>query len=961
MSDIDSPQNAAARGDGDRAVNEWGEWYLAPSPECLTCLANLPGVVIYQRLVTPDQKIEYTYISEGARDLFGASPDEILHNPDALLGTHSAEYKAKFRERLLSASKTLSTWDVEASIVSKDGQKKYTHAIARPERRSDGSVLWTGIILDETRTREAMLEGLSQGFVLYDAEDRLVLRNSYYLDLFPGVRDVAVAGASYEDIARAELTGGDPSKASDVADELAVRMERHRDRCMSEYQIEDRWVLINENRTRDGGSVVVYTDITDLKLRSALGALCDLPGVVVYQRLVTPDEHIRYTYISESCRELFGVSASEILTNPNALFGTHSAEYSAKFRDRLLAASKSLSVWDVEASIVTRDGVKKYTHAIARPEKLRDGSVLWTGIILDETRTREAVLEGLSQGLVLYDGDDRLVLRNSYFLELFPELKDVAVSGARYKDVVCAELISGASGGDLHQLEAELQLRLERHDAARSVFECQLTGDRWLLVSENRTRDKGTIILYTDISEMKRREREIQFLADHDTLTGLHNRASFQRRAEAAISAVAGSDQVAAVLFLDLDYFKNVNDSLGHIAGDEFLKCISMRLRESFSHADTVARFGGDEFGIVITDAKSPHNVALIASRLLGKIREPVDFHGQQIVSGASIGIALSSTDGASKDELMKNADLALYRAKADGRSTFRFFEKHMDAAAQDRRALEIDLRQAVDKDQLELHYQPQIDLFTECVIGFEALVRWRHPQRGLIPPADFIPIAEETGVIGRIGEWVLHRACHDALKWPDSITVAVNLSLTQFRNRNIVQYVSEVLAETGLPPDRLELEITESVLLNDKDDDNLRILRELKELGIRISMDDFGTGYSCLGTLRSFPFDKIKVDRSFVSDLEKNPDSAAIIHAVLGLGHSLGMATCAEGVETTDQLSFLRDEGCSEVQGYLYSRPRPINEITQMLESGKLRTSEQAPSISPDVEPADRAAATQE
>jgi diguanylate cyclase (GGDEF)-like protein len=912
-------------------------------------------------VVTPQGDIYYTYISDGCRNLFGVSPQEIISNPDALLDCHSAEYKAKFKERLIAASQSLTTWDVEASIINKDGEKKYTHAIARPERLFDGSVMWTGIILDETRTREAMIDGMSQGFMLYGVDDRLVLHNSYFLDLHPSLKDIAVPGATYENIVRAEIAAGfSNSTPTEQAEEITARLERHREpNSIVEYQIGNgRWVLIKENRTRDGGTVVVYTDITDLKLRDALGALCTLPGVVVYQRIVTPDEQIRYTYISESCQELFGVSAKEILSNPNALTERHSPEYSAKFKERLLAASKSLTNWDVEASIIDKNGHKKYTHAIARPEKLRDGSVLWTGVILDETRTREAVVDGLSQGLVLYDADDRLVLRNGYFLNLYPELKNIAVPGAKYEDITQAEwanaLKHSQNSGDSDHIH---QARLAQHRQPHSMFEQQIRDDRWLLINENRTNDGGSIVLYTDITELKRREREIQFLAEHDALTGLHNRASFQRRAETAIAVAKSRGTLAAVFLLDLDFFKDVNDTLGHMAGDELLKCISKRLLDCFRDIGSVARFGGDEFGVVVTDAKSPEAVATIASALLESVRQSVDYNGQHIFPGGSIGIALSPTDGETTEQLMKNADLALYRAKAEGRNSFCFFKEQMDVAAQTRRAMEIDLRQAVSKNELEVHYQPQIDVLTEEVIGFEALVRWRRPQHGLVPPLEFIPLAEEIGVIGKIGEWVLRRACEDALSWPDSVTVAVNLSLCQFKNGKIVELVASVLEETRLPPNRLELEITESVLLDDKND-HLVILRDLKALGLRISMDDFGTGYSCLGTLRSFPFDKIKVDRSFVKELEENPDAAAIVHAVIGLANSLGMASCAEGVETNQQRSFLRNEGCSEIQGYLYSSPKPIAELARMIETGHLRIGAQAVSsgLSPALQPEDSA-----
>jgi hypothetical protein len=298
-----------------------------------------------------------------------------------------------------------------------------------------------------------------------------------------------------------------------------------------------------------------------------LTSLANLPGVVIYQRVVTPDEEIRYSYISQGCQELFGVSQEDILTDPEALFGRHSDEYKAKFRERLVTASKALTTWDVEASLVSADGRKKYTHAIARPERQQDDSVVWTGIILDETRTREAVIEGLSQGFVLYDSDDQLMLRNSHFLDLFPELKAIAVPGARYEDVLRGEIATGASFSGQNS-ETAFRMRVERHQEPRSMFECKLADGRWLLVNEQRTRDGGTVVLYTDVTELKKREREIRFLADHDTLTGLHNRSAFQQRAEEAIANAKKRGTIAVVMCLDLDHFKNVNDTLGHVAGD---------------------------------------------------------------------------------------------------------------------------------------------------------------------------------------------------------------------------------------------------------------------------------------------------------------------------------------------------------------------------------------------------------
>jgi diguanylate cyclase (GGDEF)-like protein len=665
-------------------------------------------------------------------------------------------------------------------------------------------------------------------------------------------------------------------------------------------------------------------------------ALAKLPGVVIYQRLVTPDGDVRYTYISEGARELFGVSAAEILSDPKALFSCHSADYSAKFKERLLAASKTLTSWDVEASIVTRDGRKKYTHAIAQPTRKADGSVLWTGIILDETRTRTAFFENLSQGFLLYDAEDRLILRNNHFLEMLPSLRDIAVPGAHYNDVTRAEVAGdcAASLEDPELFDSELYAlyrpRLEKHSDAHSMFERELDGDLWLLVNEHRT-EEGTAVLYTDISELKRREREIRHLAYHDVLTSLPNRMRFHERIEEALTRARERGTTAAIMCLDLDNFKYVNDTLGHSAGDDLLKCVSARLKACLRDTDTIARLGGDEFGIVIADLHEAEYATSLAWRLSDAVNQPIDLNGQRVNISVSIGIATSAKGDTTSDRLLKDADLALYRAKADGRATFRFFEAEMDARAQERRMLEMDLRHAVTKEQLELHYQAQVDIFSSEIMGFEALVRWNRPGKGMVSPADFIPLAEETGIIMGLGEWVLRRACRDAVGWPSPVRVAVNVSPAQFKDRKLAQVVAQILQETGLPASRLELEITESLLLKDVDE-NLNILQELKNLGVRISMDDFGTGYSSLMNLRSFPFDKIKIDQSFVGDIERRPDAAAIVRAVVALGNSLGMVTCAEGVETGEQLSYLRSEGCVEMQGFYYSKPKPLADIIAMM-----------------------------
>src|SRR3981081_3738802 len=517
-------------------------------------------------------------------------------------------------------------------------------------------------------------------------------------------------------------------------------------------------------------------------------ALAKLPGVVNYQRLVTPDGQIRYTYISEGARELFGVSAEEIISDPKALFSCHSADYSAKFKERLLAASKSLTSWDVEASIVSRDGRKKYTHAIAQPERQADGSVLWTGVILDETRSRTAFFENLSQGFLLYDAEDRLMLRNNHFLEMLPSLRNVAVAGARYRDITRAE-IAGDRAASLEnpelcdsELYEQYRQRLEKHSEPHSVFERELGSDRWILVNEHRTAE-GTAVLYTDISELKRREREIRHLAYHDVLTNLPNRMLFQERIEEALSRARERNTTAALMCLDLDNFKYVNDTLGHSAGDDLLKCVSTRLRSCLRDSDTIARLGGDEFGIVITDLQDAEYATALARRLSDAVNQPIDLNGQRVNMSVSIGIATATNGDTTSDRLLKDADLALYRAKADGRATFRFFEAEMDARAQERRMLEMDLRHAVAKDQLELHYQAQVDIFSSEITGFEALVRWNRPGQGMVSPAHFIPLAEETGIIMSLGEWVLRKACKDAVGWPSPVRVAGNGSAGPFKD----------------------------------------------------------------------------------------------------------------------------------------------------------------------------------
>jgi diguanylate cyclase (GGDEF)-like protein/PAS domain S-box-containing protein len=441
----------------------------------------------------------------------------------------------------------------------------------------------------------------------------------------------------------------------------------------------------------------------------------------------------------------------------------------------------------------------------------------------------------------------------------------------------------------------------------------------------------AVLVAVVDVTERKQAEARIAYLAQHDALTSLPNRVLFHDRLKEALDHVRRTGRPLAVHCIDLDHFKSVNDTLGHPIGDQLLREVAGRLKQHLTESCLVARLGGDEFAVIQPDILHPNEASDLAARLISALSAHYEIHGNEVIVGASVGIALAPGDGDDSDALLRNADMALYRAKAEGRGAAHFFEPEMDRRIQARRVLELDLRKAFTNGEFQLYYQPLMNLQQDRICGFEALLRWQHPTRGMVPPGEFISLAEEIGLIGPLGEWVLRQACAEAARWPDDLRIAVNLSPAQFRNRSVVQAVLTALAYSRLKPQRLELEITESVLLADTEI-NLAILHKLREIGVRISMDDFGTGYSSLSYLRSFPFDKIKIDRSFVNDIADRPDCMAIIHAVVGLGTSLGISTTAEGVETQEQLDRLRAEGCTEAQGFLFSPPRPVSEIAGLI-----------------------------
>src|SRR4051794_31729372 len=469
-------------------------------------------------------------------------------------------------------------------------------------------------------------------------------------------------------------------------------------------------------------------------------------------------------------------------------------------------------------------------------------------------------------------------------------------------------------------------------------WQTQAMGQRYITsrrigIPDQAGQTRYIINVVDDVTDRRRADEKIARLAHYDALTDLPNRVLFQERIEHELRRTSRGEQFA-LLYIDVDEFKGINDSLGHHVGDELLKAVAGRIKDCIRESDHVARLGGDEFAVIQTDVGSLDDVVDFVTRIHEAIRKPYECLGHQLSTDASIGVALAPQDGTDLDQLIKNADLAMYGAKGDGRRTYRFFEPAMDACAKARLALEQDLRHALVDGGFEIHYQPLVDLRSDGVTGCEALLRWRHPERGMISPADFIPVAEDTGLIVELGEWVLRTACTEATNWPDHVRLAVNVSPVQLKEPTLSLKIASALAASGLPANRLELEITEAVLIRD-DDTALAILHEMRALGVRIALDDFGTGYSSLSYLKRFPFDKIKIDRCFIADMTEADGSSAIIQAVVNIAASRNMTTVAEGVETQLQKELLRALGCTQMQGFLFSSAKPGADVRKLLGTG--------------------------
>lgn len=602
-------------------------------------------------------------------------------------------------------------------------------------------------------------------------------------------------------------------------------------------------------------------------------------------------------------------------------------------------------------------------HAIRKPyidqakpstyeETLSDGRIIsishrplalggWVSIYEDITEQRraeqdlkeqhrrfDAALANMSQGLLMYDADGKMIVRNRRFLELYNVTEADFPLGTTHRDALERLLELGI------YTKIDVDSEVAKTEACLKAAKMQsayrhLTDGRTVLVTRRPMSGGGWVVTFDDVTERRRIEERMTYLAHHDALTGLPNRSMFRERLDLVLEDVAAAP--LAIFSLDLDRFKAVNDTLGHPAGDWLLKSVAERLRRCLrNETDIVARFGGDEFVVMQFNFKSIANAEKLAKRIIESIAKPFRDKSLDMHVGISLGIAVFPDDGTDADTLLKNADTALYRAKSEGRNLYRFFEPAMDAIVQARRALEVDLEAAVPRQEFDLDFQPIMNIASGEIVGAEALMRWHSPARGTVSPDEFIPAAEETGLIVPLGEWALRKACTAAASWPPGLRIAVNVSAVQLKSGGFARDVISALAFSGVPAGQLELEITETVLM-DESKAVLKTLRQLRELGIRIALDDFGTGYSSLGYLRRFPVDKIKIDRSFIHDMG-NRDTAAIVRTIIGLGAELGIIVTAEGVETEAQLDMLRKDGCVEAQGYLIGVPSRAADIPRLL-----------------------------
>jgi diguanylate cyclase (GGDEF)-like protein/PAS domain S-box-containing protein len=810
--------------------------------------------------------------------------------------------------------------------------------------------------LEEQRLQvETALNSLTQGLCMFDAEGRVILFNRRYVEmLHVSVEDVA--GLSLLDLLKHRKAlgyfTGDPDETFAA---VLASARAGRSKTLIRESGDGSVMRIVDHPRSDGGWVATLEDITEqrrlekqrLQDQELLKSVVEnVPVMIVVKDAVER----RYIHANRAAETFWGFSREQVIGK--TLLEVFPGDESARAVDRADAAALESDETPSAGALrkMTIGGIERLVMSKRHAIRDADGKAqLLVTVIEDVTdrkrieferdRDREflnQIIDNVPTSVIVRDADTR-----RYVLVNHAAMQHFGVSSGDIIDKTPSEVFPKATGDliashDEQLLQSGGSMFFDEYPLDTRGVGLRTVTSKKMVIRDKSGAPRYLLGVIDDVTDRKKAEERIAHLAHYDALTDLPNRVHFREQLEQALKRVRRGERLA-VLYFDLDKFKGVNDTLGHQGGDELLKSIATRLRGCLRDTDIVSRLGGDEFAIVQTAVRDPNDVIDLVKRIHEAIREPWELSGHQVSADASIGIAMAPDDGTEPDQLLKNADMAMYGAKGDGRGTYRFFEADMDARMKSRRALEFDLRQAVMCGEFELHYQPLVNIRDSRIVGCEALLRWHHPKRGMISPAEFIPIAEETGIINQLGEWVLRTACAEAVRWPDDIMVTVNVSPVQFNSENLVQTVVSALAASGLPAQRLELEITESVLLCD-DDATLLMLHQLKKLGVRIAMDDFGTGYSSLNYLRRFPFDKIKIDRAFIKDVAEQDGSWAIVQAVVGIAKSRNIVTTAEGVETEAQLEYLRVLGCTEMQGYLFSPPRPAAEIMRLLQPRQAR-----------------------
>jgi diguanylate cyclase (GGDEF)-like protein/PAS domain S-box-containing protein len=798
---------------------------------------------------------------------------------------------------------------------------------------------------------DTALNTMTQGLNMFDARGRLVVCNERYIQMYRLPPDIIKPGCTVRDLVEYRIAAG-TFFSTEPEEYIAGLQDAMNKRCPTNATLEltdGRVVTVISQPTSSGsGWVVTHEDVTErhrllraqkateeqvrnqhIQLDAALNSM--------RQGLLMFDPDTRLILCNDRYLQMYGLSRDaanpgctlrDLLVQRKATgtFRGDLDQYIANLVHYGKAETKVVDLPDgrtisvANAPVEGGGWVSTHDDITARRQSEKE---------LDRTRTfLNTIIENVPATIVVKDArDHRYVLINRYGEEFFGMSRDEMIGKNAY-DFFSKDEADVMTARDNEVLHTRQQLFIENNPVHTPRKGVRLVTNKRLAIVGDDGEPQYLLAVIEDVTERRRAEERIAHLAHHDALTDLPNRVAFTEYLSSMLDRAAKSKEGFAVLCIDVDRFKEVNDVFGHSVGDGLLRDVARRLQEALEGA-FLARLGGDEFTIIV-DGPQPSTAEALGDRLLATVAGELDIEGQQLRIGLSIGVAIYPNDGVDATTLLSNADAALYRSKAEGRGTIRFFAADMDQRLRERRAMQHDLRSAIERSELVLHYQPQA-LIDGKIIGFEALVRWHHPNQGLIPPGAFIPLAEESGLIIPIGEWILREACREAASWPRPLQVAINLSPIQFRHGDLPELVHSVLLETGLAPGRLELEITEGVLIGDFSRAT-SILRRLKTLGLRIAMDDFGTGYSSLSYLQSFPFDKIKIDRAFISNVDRNVQSAAIIRAVIGLGRGLDLPVVAEGVETKDQLAFLSREACDEVQGYLVGRPAPIEEYAEMV-----------------------------